>query len=381
LLNHRGIDGMKRRIIYNIMKKIAIVGIQGIPANYGGFETLAENLVSNKGSDDIEYTVYCSSKSYREKRSTYKGARLIYLPLNSNGIQSIFYDIICIIHAVFVSDKLLVLGTSGCIILLLVHLFSQKRIIVNIDGLEHLRAKWNRCARAFLKLSERVAVRYADIIIVDNKIIQNYVRSEYGKDSQLIEYGGDQVLKMQLNKDTSIKYNIQPENYAFKVCRIEPENNIRLIIEAFRDISDLPLILIGNWNKNDYGKLLREENRNFPHIKLLDPIFDQKKLNELRGNCKFYIHGHSAGGTNPSLVEAMNLRLCIIAYDVVFNRETTENKALYFKDKTELKSLMEKIKSGEIDIFSIGQQMKEIAQRRYLWNIITMKYEKLFLQV
>ena len=122
------------------------------------------------------------------------------------------------------------------------------------------------------------------------------------------------------------------ENYAFKVCRIEPENNVHLILEAFYKYPLLNIVLVGNWNNSVYGKQLKLQFESFENIYLLEPIYDQNILNQLRSNCYLYIHGHSAGGTNPSLVEAMYLELPIIAYDINYNRETTSNKALYFKD-------------------------------------------------
>jgi glycosyltransferase involved in cell wall biosynthesis len=174
--------------------KVAIIGTVGLPANYGGFETLVENLITHKTNDSISYCVYCSSKNYAEKLREYKGARLVWLPLKANGIQSIPYDIISIVHAVFSSHRLLILGTSGCIVLPFIRLFSRKHITVNIDGLEHRRQKWGKAARMFLKFSEGMAVRFANVVIADNKAIQDYVQSEYGKASQLIEYGGDHAI-------------------------------------------------------------------------------------------------------------------------------------------------------------------------------------------
>ena len=160
--------------------KVAIIGTVGVPANYGGFETLVENMVRQNNSDNLEYSVYCSGKNYKDRHWVYRGARTIYFPLKANGVQSIFYDICSILHALRQANVLLILGVSGCLILPFVRLFSKKRIIVNIDGLEHQRDKWNRYIRKFLKYSEALAVKYADVVVTDNKGIQDYVREEYG---------------------------------------------------------------------------------------------------------------------------------------------------------------------------------------------------------
>ncbi len=360
------------------MKKIAIIGTNGLPGNYGGWDQLVKHLTTNL-RNDFEFVVYTSSIGVKNKLKDYQGTKLQYVPFKANGIQSIPYDIWSLFHAAFTCNISFICGTSGCIALPLIKLIN-KNIVLNPDGQEWKRGKWNNAVQWFLKVSESFGVRFAKKVIADNKKIQEYISEEYHKDSALIEYGGDQVLKVLMSEETKNKYNIQLQNYAFKVCRIEPENNIHLIIEAFKNTPDLPLILIGNWNNSDYGKQLREDNKSYGNLKLLDPIYEQITLDELRSNCKAYIHGHSVGGTNPSLVEAMNLGLCIIAYDVDYNRETTENQALYFQNKEELFLLVQKIETGEIEVSKYQSRMEAIAKRRYLWRIITDKYKEIFLQ-
>ena len=307
-------------------KKIAIIGTVGLPVKYGGFETLAEYLTKYL-SKEFDLTVYCSAKSYEEKLSTHNGAKLEYINLNANGIQSIPYDMFSILKSYRYADTILILGVSGCIILPFVKLFSKKKIVANIDGLEWKRQKWNKYAKWFLKYSEKQAVNYADIVITDNQVIQDYVVAEYGKESTLITYGGDHVNRVELSKAVSDDYTFLNGKYAFTVCRIEPENNIHSIMEAMAMQNELPLVIIGNWDNSEYGRGLRKEYASKEHIHLLDPIYDQNILDQIRANCYVYLHGHSAGGTNPSLVEAMYLGLAIFAYDVSYNIETTEHQA------------------------------------------------------
>ncbi|MFN6946485.1 MAG: DUF1972 domain-containing protein, partial [Cytophagaceae bacterium] len=171
-------------------KSIAIIGTVGIPAKYGGFETLAENLVTYLSSE-YNITVFCSGKAYDDRPDSFNGAKLKYINLSANGPASIFYDIFSIINSLKFADVLLILGVSGCVSLPIVRLLSKKKIIVNIDGLEWKRGKWSRFAKWFLKFSEALAVRYADVIIADNRVIQEYIANEYGKLSELISYGGD----------------------------------------------------------------------------------------------------------------------------------------------------------------------------------------------
>ena len=358
-----------------IYKKIVIIGTVGIPAKYGGFETLAEYLTRNL-ADKYDMTVFCSAKSYDGKLDTYNGAKLKYINLNANGIQSIPYDIISIFSSLRFADTLLILGVSGCVVLPFVRLLSKKRIIVNIDGLEWKRDKWNQYAKWFLKFSEKLAVKYADVVISDNKVIQDYVRDEYGVESKLIAYGADHVTKELLNDEIKTKFPFLEDKYAFKVCRIEPENNIHLILDALSEYMTLNIVMIGNWENSEYGRELKEKYSSFKNIFLLDPIYDQKILNQIRSNCYVYIHGHSAGGTNPSLVEAMYLELPIFAYGARYNKETTQNKAKYFDNKDELIKLLNDI--DEIELKMIATDMKKVAEKMYTWKIISKQYSELF---
>jgi len=356
-------------------KKIAIIGTVGIPAKYGGFETLTEYLTKYL-SNEYEMTVYCSAKSYEEQQDTYNGAALEYIDLNANGVQSIPYDIISIFKALKYADTLLILGVSGCSILPVVRFFSRKRIVVNIDGLEWKRQKWNRYAKWFLKFSEKMAVKYADVVIADNSVIQEHVKESYGKESELIAYGADHVERVPLSTEVLGQYPFLSEPYAFTVCRIEPENNLHLIIEAMAQQEELALVIVGNWENSEYGKELRQKYVDVGHIYLIDPIYDQNILNQLRSNCTVYLHGHSAGGTNPSLVEAMHLKLPIFAYDVAYNKETTEHQAAYFHTAEELLSLVEN--RTEETLEQNAEKMYEIAGRRYVWKTIAKAYATLF---
>lgn len=356
-------------------KKLAIIGTVGLPAKYGGFETLAEYLTKHLATQ-YDITVYCSSKAYPTKLKTYNHARLKYLPLHANGVQSIVYDIISVFNALFYADVLLILGVSGCMVLPLVKLISSKKIIVNIDGLEWKRAKWRATTKWFLKFSEKMAVTYADTIITDNKVIKDYVYDSYQVNSTLIAYGADHTTKETVSTRVRTLYPFLGEKYAFKVCRIEPENNIHVILEAFAKHASLPLVLIGNWNHSAYGGKMRLDYGTRSNIHLLDPIYDQNILNQIRSNCYVYLHGHSAGGTNPSLVEAMYLGLPIVAYGVNYNKETTENKAVYFKDSFELHTILENLPN--LSLTNIGQNMASIAAKRYRWHHISKAYAATF---
>lgn len=357
-------------------KKLAIIGTVGLPAEYGGFETLASHLVEHL-DEAYDMTVYCSGKHYprAERPRYYRGARLRYIPLKANGVQSIPYDTWSILHALFYADVLLILGVAGAWILPFVKLFTRKRIIISIDGIEWKRDKWSRLAKAYLYWAEGVAVRYSHCDISDNESIQDYTAERYGSLSNVIEYGADHTLEVRPNAEDLARYPFLAKPYAFKVCRIEPENNLEMVLEAFSEFGGYPLVLVGNWAKSTFGRNLRAAYRINTNLILLDPIYDQREIDLLRGNASVYIHGHSAGGTNPSLVEAMYLGLPVISFGVCYNRTTTEGKALYFDDAAGLASLLRTTTPAGLE--EVGKQMKDIADRRYNWPLIARKYQAL----
>lgn len=173
------------------MKKIAIIGIVGLPANYGGFESFTEQLVQRLW-DQFALTVYCQKSAFRDHPQKIGKVHLKYLPLKANGMQSIPYDMLGILDALRYADTLLILGVGGCTLLPLLRLLGcHKKIVVNIDGIEWRRAKWSKIARWYLHFAERCAVRFADSVVGDNQVIVDYVKTCYHRDCQLIEYGAD----------------------------------------------------------------------------------------------------------------------------------------------------------------------------------------------
>lgn len=355
------------------MKKIAVIGIQGVPAKYGGFESLVENIIGENCSEEVKYTVFCSAKDMKERLSEYKGCELKYVSLSANGVQSIPYDVISMCKALRGYDVMLILGVSGCLFLPFVKLFSKAKVIVNIDGLEHRRDKWGRLAKWLLRTLEAMAVRWADVIVADNKGIQDYVTETYNVDSEMIAYGGNHVLRCvdeEREQDILREYGVVSGNYAVSICRIEPENNCHITLEAFAQCGKR-LLFVGNWNRNDYGKELKRKYANCKNITMIDSLYDLDVLYVLRKNAGWYMHGHSAGGTNPSLVEAMFFGRPIVAYDVVYNRETTGGKALYFKTSEDICELLSR---EDLNC----EDLRLLAEERYKWSYIAKAYEKLY---
>jgi len=353
---------------------LAIVGITGLPNNYGGFETLTDYLVENL-SEDIDITVYCSSIDMKSRLKTYKGAKLKYIPFTSHGSFGIVYDSIALFTAVYKYDKVLFLGFGGGFVIPFLKKYKSK-IILNIGGLDWKRDKWSPFAKKIIKIAERFLVKNSGQIISDNIGIQNYILEEYGRESTLITYGGDQAKKQAIPVPSLETYPFLNHEYAFIVTRIQADNNIEMILDAFNNQNKIPLVIVGNWQNSGYGKSIRLKYNNNKNLILMDAIYDRLDLDVLRSNCTLYIHGHSAGGTNPSLVEAMYLGLPVFAFASGYNEYTTENKAVYFRNADQLAALINNYKV--LDLSALGSEMKRIAEISYRWNNIASKYRDVF---
>lgn len=354
--------------------KIAIVGAVGLPANYGGFETLAENLTSLIKYNHEVY-VYCSSKAYKRKIREYKGASLIYIPLKANGWQSVLYDIISILHASLRCDRVLVLGGSAGIFIPLLRWITNSVLYVNTDGIEWTRPKWSKPVCAFLKLSEKALARSGVRLISDNYTIQQYYLEKYNKITDVIPYGGDHIIR-----DYSDEIRAEYGTYAINISRTVPENNLEMIVQAFAAQSKYKLIVLGNWISNPYGVNIYDKYSSKASVIFLPELYDNAELkNKFRGTANFYIHGHASGGSSPGLIEAMMLGLPIISFDTPSNRSTTRDCAYYFSSVDELGDILCNITLQELDIN--GNMMRSLAEVYYKWDVIVSKYESLFTSV
>ena len=359
--------------------KIAIVGTQGLPNQYGGFETLADYLVKNL-SNRHDITVYCSSKSIGRGADEYCGAKLRYINVADHGASGIIYDSLCLIDAQKRSfDVILILGSLQFPALPFLTKKTLNKVVSNFGGLDWLRSKWGSLAQKYIYYTVKMTVKYSKEVISDNKKIQDYIKQDFGKDSHLIAYGGDQSQHLPITPEMTERYPFLNGKYAFTVTRIQPDNNIEMMMKAFMMADSIPFVLVGNWNKSDYGIEIKKKYEKKRDLILLDAIYDKSILDVLRSNCYFYLHGHSAGGTNPGLCEAMNLGLPIMAFSNGYNENTTNHQARYFKDEDELCSLIKTIKKEELD--NMRPLMKQYADAHYIWEYIAKEYEKLFVSI
>ncbi|MCU4653763.1 DUF1972 domain-containing protein [Roseibacterium sp. SDUM158016] len=358
--------------------KLAILGSVGVPGRYGGFETLADNLVQYHSrraaqcSDMGVVTVYCSAQAYPQRSSSYLSAELRYSRFKANGAQSVIYDIVTALDAVRRGHReLLFLGVSGAVVVPLIRLIAPRCwIVTNVDGIEWKREKWSGLAKAFLRLSEALAVRWSHVVVADNQAIAEHILESYGADCDIIPYGGDHaVLPVSASPNVDMLSRL-PESYAFGLCRIEPENNVEMILEAFSETT-APLVFVGNWDNSEFGRSLKARFNDQPNVWLLDPVYDPATLQALRRRATVYVHGHSAGGTNPALVEMMHFGIPVYAFDCSFNRHTTQNAAVYFGSKSDL---AKNIEADDGMAGESGLKMREIAQANYTWSLVSERY-------
>lgn len=353
---------------------VALIGTVGLPPRYGGFETLAAALVEAAKGDERApaFTVYCSAQQAPDPRpETWHGAALRYLPLRANGPQSIAYDMLSLLDAARRGHRTaLVLGVSGTLILPLFRLVSGMRLVVHLDGIEWQRPKWRGAARLILRLSERAAVRWAHEVIADNPEIARHVRETYGRTALTIAYGHEHALATPPGDITDLHL---PPRYRFALARVEPENNFETILTACAADPRQPLVAVGNWDASAYGRALRQRFKGHQHLHLLDAVYNPARLRALRDRATVYLHGHSAGGTNPALVEMMGLGAPVIAHDNPFNRATTEGAALYFNDADTLAAQLKAL-DDPATAAAITARLKRTAETRYRWSDVTAAY-------
>lgn len=357
--------------------RIAILGTRGIPNYHGGFEQFAEYLSVGLAAKGHQVVVYNSHKHpYREKE--YKGVQIVhcYDPEHRIGTAGQFiYDLNCIRNLPKHSfDIVLQLGyTSSSVWGKL--LPKKPFIITNMDGLEWKRSKYSQKVQWFLKNAERWAVKTSDYWVADSPGIQRHLKANYNVKSEYIPYGAE-VFK---NIDTACldQFNLEAHKYNILVARLEPENNIEMILDGhIHSKTKLPFIVIGK-HETQYGEFLKSKYKEHNTIRFIGGVYNQHELSNIRYFTKLYFHGHSVGGTNPSLLEAMACNTFICAHDNIFNRSILEKDARYFQSSDDVAQIF-KSEYGAIEKENaIKNNIKKISEL-YTWETIISKYETLF---
>ena len=357
--------------------RIAILGTRGIPAHYGGFETFAEQLSTRLAERGHEVTVFCEGA--RQTSAAYQGVQLRYIStLQLGPAKTLLYDLSSLWNARKNFDVVYMLGYGSALFCWIPRLWGTK-LWINMDGLEWKRKKWNGFARGYLHIMERLATGIADRLIADARAIRDDLRERYSLrvPCDVIPYGCES-LDTDPPAEALTKRQLSPKNYYIAVCRFEPENHIREIIDGFAASgSECDLVLVGDHESStSYVSELKLKRRS--KIRFIGPVYDGDELQALRYHCRAYIHGHSVGGTNPSLLEAMGCSNLIIAHDNRFNREVLQDAGLYFLTPQDICSTIGNIDSGLIDVDGFQTSAKNRALLFYSWDRITTSYEQLF---
>ena len=353
---------------------IGFLGTRGVPARYGGFETAAEEIGVRLAARGHRVIVYCRNPGQRLR--TYRGMDLVNLPaVRSKSLETLSHTALSAIHATVRSRPdvaVLFNPANGPFVPIL--RATGIRTIVHFDGLDAERAKWGRIGRAYYRSAERMSVRLADAVIADSEAIAAYVRVRHGRESMYIAYGAP-ILSPE--SDLLPALGLEPGRFHLVVARFEPENNVAVIVEGYRlSGSNLPLIVVGSApHASAYrAHVVRSAG---PNVRFLGAIWDQVLLDQLYGHCASYLHGHSVGGTNPSLLRAMGAGAPIIAYDVAFNRETAGDAARYVRTAPDVASAIVDDERDASAAAARGATARERAARDYVWDDVARAYEAL----
>lgn len=379
--------GILSKIIFSIFMKIAFVSTRGIPNNYGGFEQFAEYISVGMAQRGHEVVVY-SPKFHPYQESTYKGVRIkhIYSPETWMGssVGSFFYDFASLRDALKKEDFDIIYEAGYTSIIPAYIWFNVKKrkrpiFTTNMDGLENKRSKFSPMVRRFLDWEEKMAVKYSHYLIADNMGIHDYYKEKYGKESKFLAYGAD--IHDDFKAEYLEEFGLKSEEYYILIARLEPENNIVMAIEGYlhsKENGRRPLIVVGKTN-TPHGKELVEKYGNERNVEFVGGIYDFKKLDSVRHFSKAYFHGHSVGGTNPSLLEAMAAGCFIFAHDNIFNRAVLKENAFYYPSADKVTEYL-----NRIDTIAEGSKIQytarniEVIRNEYSWESLIDKHEKYF---
>ncbi|HEX5313587.1 MAG TPA: DUF1972 domain-containing protein [Gammaproteobacteria bacterium] len=360
---------------------VAICGTRGIPNNYGGFEQFAQHLAVELVARGYEVIVY-NPHFHAVSDDLYHGVKIVskWCPESLLGpFAHYVYDYLCLRDAMRRRSRIVLecgCTSSGPGLLLL-----RQRgaiVVLNTDGIEWTRAKWGRLAKALIRLSEKTAIRRAAYLVADNPGIATYLRKEYDEDATVIPYGT--TVPESVDVTLLDSYGLRPNGYFLAVARLEPENNIEAILQGFlASGSAKSLCIVGNHHTR-YGRYLRTTFGD-ERIKYLGGIYRQPVLHALRHFSALYFHGHSVGGTNPSLLDAMADGALICAHDNVFNRAVLGDDGLYFSTREEVaESIRREEENLKLRPRLVENNLAKV-RSRYSWQTISDAYEALFLRV
>jgi Glycosyltransferase len=359
--------------------RVAMIGTRGVPAAYGGFETAVEEIGRRMAADGAEITVYCRTKKGAERPSAYEGMRLVHLPaLRSKTLETLSHTGLSVLHAVLRRryDAAFVFNAANSPFLPVLRI-ARIPVAVHVDGLEWKRGKWGRVGRKYYRVAESLAVRWADALIADAQGIADYYEREFGVDTTLLTYGAKAIDAAPDSGSWTWGWN--PAHITSSSpgsSRRTTSTSSSTAIGAARPGS--PLVVVGSAPyAAEHSRRIAELAEGDERIRMLGGVWDQELLDQLYANALTYLHGHSVGGTNPSLLRAMGAATAVVAYDVDFNREVAGPDARYFGDPDAVRECVEAAEIDPGSTKSAGSRLQERALERYDWDLVARGYTDL----
>jgi glycosyltransferase involved in cell wall biosynthesis len=352
------------------------VGTRGVPARYGGFETAVEEVGRRLAERGHDVVVYCRTVPGRTEvlPQDHLGMRLVHLPAaRKRSLETLSHTTLSVAHLLAHRVDAAVVFNAANAPLLPALRMARIPVATHVDGLEWKRAKWGGTGRRYYRAAESLAVRWSDALITDARGIADYYRSEFGTDTALITYGAP---LLDVGSDRLAELELTERGYHLVVARFEPENHVHLIVEGFAASSArLPLVVVGSAPYAD-GYTARVRALGDDRVRFLGGVFDQDLLDQLYANAATYLHGHSVGGTNPSLLRALGAGAPTIAFDVSFNREVLEETGTYFTGAADVAARVEAAEADPEGTVSRGCAARERA-KHYDWDEVADRYEEL----
>lgn len=369
--------------------RVAMLGTRGVPAQYGGFETAVEEIGTRLAARGHEVVVY--SRNPGQSINQYRGMQVVNLPaVRQRFAETLSHTAISSAHAAIKDrpDVALVLNAGNAPLLRPLRA-SGIPAAVHLDGLESRREKWRGAGAKYYRWAERAAIKAADEVIVDSQVIQDYVRRTYGRQSTFIAYG---ARVFDPGSDRISELGLVSRDYHLVVARLEPENHVLDAVHAYKVSEETrPLVVVGSAPYSEwYIEKIRSAAAGIERIRLIGSIYDHELLDQLYANSRTYIHGHSVGGTNPSLLRAMGVGAPVLAYDCPFNREVTADQAFFWADAEALTEIFDEIAGGEDHLVAtdIEDRLAEFSAagktrvtERYQWDQVAEAYEDLLVRL
>lgn len=357
--------------------KIALLGTRGVPARYGGFETAVEEIGSRLAGRGHQVTVYCRNDGQRERH--YLGMRLVNLPaLRQRSLETLTHTGLSTAHLVTrLRPDAAVLFNAANAPYLPVLRAARVPTALHLDGLEWQRAKWAGAGARYYRWAERYSARHADELIADARAISEHVRATYGRASVFIPYGAPVIAP---GSDRLAELDLVAGGYHLVVARMEPENHVREIVEGYvGSTARLPLVVVGDAPyAHEYARAVRSAAAGDTRVRLVGAVWDQGLLDQLYAGSASYLHGHSVGGTNPSLLRALGAAAPVTAFDVSFNHEVTGGHARFFAGPAESGSAVVADERDPATARVRGAAGQSHARETYEWDEVTGRYEELF---